>query len=58
MTQEIESPCTGVCQLDAYQVCKGCFRTIGEIIAWPDADREIRLRILNTILQRKSGTTK
>jgi uncharacterized protein len=58
MTQEIESPCTGVCQLDARQVCKGCFRTMEEIIAWPDADRVTRLIILRTVEERKTGSTR
>jgi predicted Fe-S protein YdhL (DUF1289 family) len=31
------SPCTGVCALDAAQICRGCGRTIEEIAAWPGA---------------------
>lgn len=54
MNNEIESPCTGMCQLDVRQICKGCSRTLEEIIAWPEAERVIRLRILRAIEERKA----
>lgn len=42
---EIESPCIGVCTLDADSLCMGCFRTAAEIAAWlsysPARRREI-----------------
>lgn len=53
MTHEIESPCTGVCQLDERQVCKGCYRSMDEIIEWAAADTQTRLRILDHARQRK-----
>ncbi len=41
------SPCIGVCRLDpATQVCAGCGRTIGEIVAWPDLPESERRAIL------------
>lgn len=30
----IESPCIGVCALDADDVCLGCFRTADDITEW------------------------
>jgi predicted Fe-S protein YdhL (DUF1289 family) len=53
MTEEIESPCTGVCQLDAHDICKGCFRSMREIAVWPAADRESRLEILRAAERRR-----
>jgi uncharacterized protein len=41
------SPCIGVCRLDpATQLCAGCFRTIGEIVAWPDLTEAQRRTIV------------
>ncbi|MDX1626447.1 MAG: DUF1289 domain-containing protein [Wenzhouxiangellaceae bacterium] len=41
----IESPCIGICRLDATGVCVGCFRTRDEIAGWlaypADRRREI-----------------
>jgi hypothetical protein len=55
MTEEIESPCTGVCQLDSHDICKGCFRSMHEIIRWPDADRETRHEILCAAASRHAS---
>jgi uncharacterized protein len=52
---EIESPCTGICRLDAQQRCEGCLRSIEEIIAWPTADRETRRQILRAVAARRLG---
>ncbi len=30
----IVSPCTGVCAIDAVDLCRGCGRTLDEIAAW------------------------
>ena len=31
---DVESPCTGICQTDFFDVCKGCGRTLDEISRW------------------------
>ncbi len=50
----ISSPCVGICELDdASGFCKGCARTMEEIIAWPDADRRQRLETLRAIGERR-----
>ena len=37
----LPSPCTGVCQMDeASGYCRGCLRTIDEIIDWSLASEE------------------
>lgn len=44
------SPCIGVCRLDpATQVCAGCGRTVGEIVAWPDLGEAERQRIVERL---------
>jgi hypothetical protein len=49
----VPSPCIGVCELDAAgRVCIGCFRTIGEIRRWPDADDAERLAIREAAARR------
>lgn len=53
MSDEIESPCTGVCRLGDDQVCVGCLRSIEEIMAWPSAGTEARLQILQAVAARK-----
>jgi predicted Fe-S protein YdhL (DUF1289 family) len=41
------SPCIGICRLDpTTQVCAGCGRTIGEIVAWPDLPEAERRAIV------------
>ncbi|WP_082364546.1 DUF1289 domain-containing protein [Novosphingobium sp. AAP93] len=38
MSGEPVSPCTGTCTLDPLtRLCRGCARTIEEIMAWPTA---------------------
>lgn len=44
----VDSPCFNVCELDANNVCKGCYRTLEEIGKWadvPDLERERILRL-------------
>ena len=51
----VPSPCISVCQMDEITgLCQGCFRDIGEIAAWGNADTEERLVIWRAILQRVS----
>lgn len=34
MDHSVRSPCIANCKLDEEEVCRGCFRTIDEIISW------------------------
>lgn len=34
-----ESPCVGICRLNAESYCLGCGRSISEIAEWPRASR-------------------
>ncbi len=50
--QYISTPCVRICTLNADDICLGCLRSIDEICAWPDADRDQRLRILDAMAER------
>ena len=50
----IESPCLGVCVIDArIAVCYGCFRTIAEITAWSTATVTEKQAILTVMNERR-----
>ncbi|HQS94988.1 MAG: DUF1289 domain-containing protein [Novosphingobium sp. 16-62-11] len=49
------SPCTGVCVIEpAQQLCRGCYRTIEEITAWPAASAARKQAILGEVASRHS----
>lgn len=49
-----ESPCSGVCQLDAEQgFCTGCARSAEEIAEWPFADDQRKQRIIDLAARRR-----
>ncbi len=54
----LESPCIGVCQLDAEQVCLGCGRRMKEIAAWSKADPKARREILQLAAERRARMSK
>jgi uncharacterized protein len=48
------SPCDGNCYIDTLtQLCRGCYRTINEIISWTSASEEQRKNILDLVEIRK-----
>lgn len=52
----VPSPCTGVCTMDAQTgLCRGCLRTIDEIIDWSSATEERKRAVWIRILQRRTG---
>jgi len=51
------SPCIGVCVIDADSgYCAGCWRTLGEIAAWPDLADARRREVLEAVKQRAAQT--
>jgi predicted Fe-S protein YdhL (DUF1289 family) len=57
MTVKPQSPCIRECMLDPEtDVCLGCYRTIAEIMAWPQSSDEERRRILEKAEERRRGT--
>ena len=51
--EEVPSPCVRNCCLNNDDICLGCFRSLGEIIGWSQADGSGRLKILKDAEQRK-----
>lgn len=51
----VESPCIGLCRLDKNKVCIGCYRTSDEIASWPYADDKQKLKILESVRERRSS---
>ena len=50
----IDSPCLGVCVIDArIAACHGCFRSIAEIAAWPEASDAEKGAILAAMAERR-----
>jgi predicted Fe-S protein YdhL (DUF1289 family) len=54
MQDEPASPCTGICKIDPLNaLCRGCARTIDEIVRWPAATTDQRRAILAVVAQRR-----
>ena len=49
----IPSPCLRLCALDGDGMCRGCFRLLDEIAAWPSADEATRRAILSRVAGRR-----
>ena len=53
----IPSPCISLCKIDkTSKLCKGCWRTIEEIIAWSSHDDEAKKQVWVLIESRKNST--
>lgn len=54
MESAIPSPCNNNCIIDPKtNYCKGCFRTISEIISWLNYSDKEKLLVVEKIKQRK-----
>lgn len=51
------SPCIKQCVLDEHEVCRGCYRSITEIIGWGNKSKEQKKRILANCARRIEGLT-
>lgn len=48
------SPCNGFCEIDPKtDLCKGCFRTMSEIISWQSYDYSQKKEVLQKVMDRK-----
>jgi predicted Fe-S protein YdhL (DUF1289 family) len=55
---KLVSPCISVCQMDAENgVCLGCYRTRGEIAAWPSMTADEQNGLLNELRDRRAAAT-
>ena len=51
----VPSPCISLCEMDkATGLCRGCLRTIDEIVAWGSAGDEDKRAIWREIRRRES----
>ncbi|GEN99525.1 hypothetical protein NSE01_13580 [Novosphingobium sediminis] len=58
MSSEPASPCTGTCTLDPLtRLCRGCARTIEEIMAWPTATAAQKHVILGRLEQQSQSVS-
>jgi len=49
----VGSPCVEVCELDSDFVCKGCGRTINEILKWSEYTDKQKLAVLDRLFEGK-----
>lgn len=54
-SDEPVSPCIGICELDAQNLCRGCLRSRAEITAWFTAGDAEKRDILKTVAERKTA---
>lgn len=51
----VPSPCINVCEMDkASGLCRGCMRTIDEIVAWGSAGDDYKRAVWKEIRRRES----
>ncbi|WP_313702944.1 DUF1289 domain-containing protein [Massilia sp.] len=51
----VPSPCINVCEMDkATGLCRGCMRTIDEIVAWGTAGDDYKRAVWKEIRRRES----
>jgi len=51
----VPSPCINVCEMDkASGLCRGCMRTIDEIVAWGSASDDYKRAVWKEIRRRES----
>lgn len=52
----VPSPCINLCQMDpATGLCRGCMRTIDEIVAWGKASEADKRAVWAEIRRREAG---
>lgn len=56
--EHVPSPCNNNCIINFdTKLCKGCFRTIDEIISWSTVSNEEKRKILELVDYRKEANT-
>jgi predicted Fe-S protein YdhL (DUF1289 family) len=48
-SMDVASPCTGVCQTDFFDVCRGCQRTLDEISEWSFLSNSEKQQVMDRI---------
>lgn len=50
------SPCIRICEMDEQRgYCRGCYRTLDEIMAWRQSSEKARKAILREVEKRRSA---
>ena len=50
----VRSPCTNVCEIERRSgLCRGCLRTVDEIMAWPTATEAARAALVAVLPSRR-----
>lgn len=49
----IETPCVGVCVMEADGLCRGCARTIDEIVGWGGMRPAERRSVMDRLADRR-----
>lgn len=49
----VASPCVSTCQLNAENICEGCYRSLEEIGAWIKLDNDARMDVLRRCEERR-----
>jgi predicted Fe-S protein YdhL (DUF1289 family) len=49
MDHSVRSPCIANCKLDEEEVCRGCFRTLDEIISWSSSTNGEKQAIIDRV---------
>ena len=52
------SPCVSICEIDPNDgMCRGCFRSLEEIAAWPGMSQEDQMLLLEALRDRRAQVT-
>jgi predicted Fe-S protein YdhL (DUF1289 family) len=51
----VSSPCVNTCQLNADDICEGCYRSVQEIGDWMMLDNEARKEVLRRCVERRKN---
>lgn len=51
----VASPCVNTCQLNADDICEGCYRSVQEIGDWMMLDNEARKEVLRRCAERRKN---
>jgi predicted Fe-S protein YdhL (DUF1289 family) len=52
----MESPCVNLCRINENNFCKGCKRSLEEIVAWANLTTERRIHIMRELKHRQIET--
>jgi len=50
---DVASPCTGICSLDFFDICRGCQRTKDEITDWSGLSNSKKQQVINRLKEKK-----